>query len=98
MNNWQCHPPHGMGYGMQYAPSPVWHITWNTCEQVSISADYFLMKKCMSLFFIIYFYQNVAAFPSSAKSRNPFDVEDDPRTIQSAMVCAPTTFIYFDSH
>ncbi|WOG82281.1 hypothetical protein DCAR_0101444 [Daucus carota subsp. sativus] len=51
MNNWQCHPPHGMGYGMQYAPSP-----------------------------------NVAAFPSSAKSRNPFDVEDDPRTIQSAML------------
>ncbi|KAK1394669.1 Arf-GAP domain-containing protein [Heracleum sosnowskyi] len=29
---------------------------------------------------------NVAAFPSAEKSRNPFDVEDDPRPVQGAML------------
>ncbi|XP_074331492.1 uncharacterized protein LOC141668506 [Apium graveolens] len=51
IHNWQIYPPRGMGYGMQYAPSP-----------------------------------NVAAVPSSAKSGNPFDIEDDPRPVQGAML------------
>lgn len=77
---------------MQYAPSPVWHITWNRYEQVSISVNYFLMQNgCLLIH--IHFYQNVAAFPSSAKSRNPFDIEDDPRPVQGAMVCTAANYL-----
>lgn len=70
-------------------------ITWNRYEQVSISVDYLLMRACLSFFFffVIHFYQNVAAFTTAAKSRNPFDNEEDSRPGQGAMVCAATNFI-----
>lgn len=48
----------------------------------------------MCVFIHVHFYQNVAAFPSSAKSRNPFDIEDDPRPVQGATVCTAANFIW----
>nr|GMD48954.1 probable ADP-ribosylation factor GTPase-activating protein AGD14 isoform X1 [Ipomoea batatas] len=72
---WQFHPPHGMGYGMQYYPYPTVN---QTNKQTMKTVKIFLVRlQKISISFLKFsrFWKLVSQMMVSTKSRNPFDDE-----------------------